>query len=76
MEKPVVQFLYLSEKGEPLSFSIVPMEGPDEAPVTAQAEGLPLVHWQQDGFAFALVGDIGADTLMDLTDRLRRRNAS
>jgi len=65
-ERPVVQMVYLPERGEPVALCVTPDARPDEAPHLQQIGELSTVAWRRDGLGYALLSKGSGQSLMDL----------
>ena len=62
-DQPLAQLAYLHEDEIPVAFCITRLDRADQAPRAERLQGLNVVHWIKDGFAFMLIGDAPEDLL-------------
>ena len=70
----LLQLVYLAETGLPLAFCVMPLAGKDAPPTTHEVSpsGVSATYWRQDGFAYALVGDLPSNEVRDLMNILNK----
>lgn len=69
--QPLVQLVYLPERGKPIAYCLLGTHQPDLAPATGNAKGLHYVHWRTGGVAYLLIGDTTAADLEKLATATR-----
>jgi anti-sigma factor RsiW len=82
-DRPVVQMVYLPERGEPIALCVTPDAGPDEAPRVRLLGEMSGVAWRRDNLGYVVLGRTPAQALLALgnriasggTDRLHGRNS-
>ena len=62
-DQPLAQLAYLHEDEIPVAFCITRLDQADQAPRAERLQGLNVVHWIKDGFAFMVIGDAPEDLL-------------
>ena len=62
-DQPLAQLAYLHEDEIPVAFCITRLDQVDQAPRAERLQGLNVVHWIKDGFAFMVIGDAPEDLL-------------
>jgi anti-sigma factor RsiW len=70
--KPAAQFLYLSEAGELVGLAIASDSGGYQPARTAQRQNVNIVHWRNNGYAYAFMGAIDLPRLEKLADKAWR----
>lgn len=58
--KPLVQIVYLPEKGDPVALCVLKEPKADAAPSNANVEGMNVVAWRRGEVGYALIGTPGA----------------
>jgi anti-sigma factor RsiW len=66
-ERPLIQMVYLPERGRPAALCMLPTTLPDTAPKLSKLEGLDVTSWSRQGLAYVLVTDLGPEPTMALT---------
>jgi len=74
-QQPVVQMVYLPERGEPIALCVTPDARADEAPHPQQVGELSTVAWRRGSLAYVLLGRLPTQTLMDLGHRIAKSDA-
>ncbi|ALE58698.1 anti-sigma factor [Paraburkholderia sp. RL17-368-BIF-A] len=57
--KPLVQIVYLPEKGDPVALCVLKEPKADAAPSNAKVEGMKVVAWRRGEVGYALIGTPG-----------------
>jgi anti-sigma factor RsiW len=70
--KPAAQFLYRSDTGELVGFAIASNAGSYQPARTAQRHNVNIVHWRNNGYAYAFMGTIDLPRLEKLADKAWR----
>lgn len=55
--RPVVQMVYLPQKGGPVALCVIPENGPDVAPHNKLVASMETVSWRRNGLAYVLLSD-------------------
>ncbi|WP_027209673.1 anti-sigma factor family protein [Burkholderia sp. WSM2232] len=58
-DKPLVQIVYLPEKGDPVALCVLKEPKADAAPSNAKVEGMNVVAWRRGELGYALIGTPG-----------------
>jgi len=58
-DKPLVQIVYLPEKGDPVALCVLKEVKADTAPSNAKVEGMNVVAWRRGELGYALIGAPG-----------------
>lgn len=58
-DKPLVQIVYLPEKGDPVALCVLKEAKADAAPSNAKVEGMNVVAWRRGELGYALIGTPG-----------------
>jgi anti-sigma factor RsiW len=66
-ERPLIQMVYLPDRGRPAALCMLPTTQPDAAPKLSKLEGLDVTSWSRQGLAYVLVTDLGPEPTMALT---------
>jgi len=69
-QQPVVQIVYLPERGEPIALCITRDARADQTPHAQQIGALGTVAWRQGNLGYVLLGRAPTQTLMDLGRRI------
>lgn len=72
-DKPLVQIVYLPEKGGPVALCIVKDAKPDQALAQQNVENMDVVTWRQSELSYALIGSGGGVDLSALGKRIAER---
>lgn len=72
-DAPLIQMAYLSEDGVPYALCIMAAQGPAQAPMARQIEGLPTAYWSDGTHEYLLIGGEGAESVIDLAEGLQTR---
>jgi anti-sigma factor RsiW len=70
--KPAAQFLYRSEAGEVVGLAIASEAGEYQPARTARRHNVNIVHWRNNGYAYAFMGTIEIPRLEKLADKAWR----
>jgi len=70
--KPAAQFLYRSDAGELVGFAIASSAGNYQPARTVRRHSVNMVHWRNNGYAYAFVGTIDLPRLEKLADKAWR----
>lgn len=70
--KPAAQFLYQSDAGELVGLAIASSGGSYQPARTAQRRNVNIVHWRNNGYAYAFMGTIELPRLEKLADKAWR----
>jgi anti-sigma factor RsiW len=54
--RPLIQLVYLPDKGEPVALCIIHQPGPDQAIARQTVNGMNVVTWRQGELGYALIG--------------------
>jgi anti-sigma factor RsiW len=73
--KPAAQFLYSSDKSELVELVIAFTDAPYMPAQSAQRGDVNIVHWRDNGYAYAFAGAIDTSRLQALADRVWRELA-
>lgn len=68
--KPLVQIVYLPEKGLPVALCVMKDERPDTAPGRRQVGNMDVVTWRRASLAYALIAASGETDLGALGERI------
>jgi anti-sigma factor RsiW len=68
--QPVVQMVYLPERGDPIAVCVTWDARADEAPHAQQIGELSTVAWRRGKLAYVLLGKAPSETMLDLAERL------
>jgi anti-sigma factor RsiW len=74
--KPLVQLVYLPEKGEPVALCVMKQAGPDQAMARQAVSGMNVVTWRQGELAYALIATPGKVDLTALGRRIADRSVN
>lgn len=74
--KPLVQLVYLPEKGEPVALCVMKQTGPDQAITRQAVSGMNVVTWRQGELAYALIAAPGGVDLAALGRRIADRSVA
>jgi anti-sigma factor RsiW len=69
-DKPLVQIVYLPEKGNPVALCVLKEAKADAAPSKASVDGMAVVAWRRGQLGYALIGEHGAVDLEALGQQL------
>jgi anti-sigma factor RsiW len=69
-DKPLVQIVYLPEKGNPVALCVLKEPKADAAPSAASVDGMAVVAWRRGQLGYALIGEPGAVDLDSLGKQL------
>lgn len=69
-DKPLVQIVYLPEKGDPVALCVLKEVKADAAPSNAKVEGMNVVAWRRGELGYALIGTPGTVDLNALGRQL------
>jgi anti-sigma factor RsiW len=72
-DKPLVQIVYLPEKGGPVALCIVKDAKPDQSLAQQNVENMDVVTWRQSELSYALIGSGGSVDLNALGKRIAER---
>jgi anti-sigma factor RsiW len=75
-QQPVVQIVYLPERGEPIALCITRDARPAETPHAQQIGELGTVAWRQGNLGYVLLGRASTQALMDLGRRIATSQTS
>lgn len=70
--KPAAQFLYRSDNGEVVGLAIASGSGDYQPARTARRHNVNIVHWRNNGYAYAFMGTIELPRLEKLADKAWR----
>jgi anti-sigma factor RsiW len=56
-DRPLVQMVYLPQKGGPVALCVIPENGPDVAPHNKVVASMDTVSWRRNGLAYVLLSD-------------------
>jgi anti-sigma factor RsiW len=73
--KPAAQFVYSSDKAELVELVIAFTDAPYMPAQAAKRGDVNIVHWRDNGYAYAFAGAIDSDRLQALADRVWRELA-
>jgi anti-sigma factor RsiW len=73
--KPAAQFLYSSDKAELVELVVAFTDAPYMPAQSAHRGDVNIVHWRDNGYAYAFAGAIDTDRLQALADRVWRELA-
>ncbi|MDR6409012.1 UNVERIFIED_ORG: anti-sigma factor RsiW [Burkholderia sp. 1595] len=59
-DKPLVQIVYLPEKGKPVALCVLKEAKADAAPSNGKVDGMALVSWRRGQLGYALIGESGS----------------
>jgi anti-sigma factor RsiW len=68
--KPLVQIVYLPEKGKPVALCVLAEEKADTVPWSERVDGMAVVEWRRGQLGYALFGEPGAVDLEALGKQL------
>lgn len=68
--KPAAQFLYYADTGELVGLVIAFSDAPYQPALTDQRGNVNIVHWRNNGWAYAMVGTSPPERLQELADRV------
>jgi anti-sigma factor RsiW len=68
--KPLVQIVYLPEKGKPVALCVLKEAQADAAPSSAKIDGMAVVAWRRGQLGYALISEPGAVDLDALGKQL------
>lgn len=71
--KPLVQLAYLFKGETPVSFCIIGGRKPAHGVMAERREGLNIAHWRSSEFGFMVIGDVPADALDEIAEKLRQQ---
>ncbi|MBM3522227.1 MAG: anti-sigma factor [Alphaproteobacteria bacterium] len=66
--KPAAQFLYLSEKKELIQLVVAMTDLPERGGRLDKRGDVNIVHWRENGYAYAFVGRVDGDRLWRMAD--------
>nr|WKF62066.1 hypothetical protein HUO10_006598 [Paraburkholderia busanensis] len=69
-DKPLVQIVYLPEKGKPVALCVLKEAKADAAPSSANVHGMDVVAWRRGQLGYALIGEPGSVDLDALGKQL------
>ncbi len=69
--QPLIQMVYLPQRGGPAALCLLPASGPDTAVRTQSLQGQGVASWTQQGLAYVLVADLSLDATQRLATRLQ-----
>lgn len=69
--RPVAQLMYTRAQGLPVALCIGQMEGGSRPLRVERHDALRVAAWQQDGYAYVVVGEMPADLARDIAERVR-----
>jgi anti-sigma factor RsiW len=70
--KPAAQFLYTSNTGDLVGLVIAHTEAPYQPGITDRRGDVNIVHWRNNGYAYAFAGTIDMPRLQEMADRVWR----
>lgn len=70
--KPAAQFLYYSDNGELVGLVIAFTDAPYQPAHTDKRGNVNIVHWRNNGYAYAFAGTSPPERLQELADRVWR----
>lgn len=70
--KPAAQFLYYSDTGELIGLVIAFTDAPYQPAQTDKRGNVNIVHWRNNGYAYAFAGTSPPERLQELADRVWR----
>lgn len=59
-DKPLVQIVYLPQKGKPVALCVLREAKADAAPSSGSVDGMDVVSWRRGELGYALIGEPGA----------------
>jgi len=68
--KPAAQFLYSSDKGELVELVVAFTDAPYLPAQNASRGDVNIVHWRDNGYAYAFAGTLEPERLQALADRV------
>lgn len=68
--KPLVQIVYLPEKGKPVALCVVAEAKADAVPWSDRVDGMSVIQWRRGQLGYALFGEPGAVDLEALGNKL------
>ncbi|ASW03541.1 anti-sigma factor [Paraburkholderia aromaticivorans] len=69
-DKPLVQIVYLPQKGKPVALCVLREAKADAAPSSGSVDGMDVVSWRRGELGYALIGEPGAVDLDALGKQL------
>jgi anti-sigma factor RsiW len=69
-DKPLVQIVYLPEKGKPVALCVLKEAKADAAPSSDRVDGMAVVAWRRGQLGYALIGEPGTVDLDALGKQL------
>ncbi|MFM0739413.1 anti-sigma factor [Paraburkholderia xenovorans] len=69
-DKPLVQIVYLPEKGKPVALCVLKEAKADSAPSAGSVQGMNVVAWRRGQLGYALIGEPGSVDLDALGKQL------
>jgi len=70
--KPAAQFLYTSNTGDLVGLVIAHTDAPYQPGMTDRRGDVNIVHWRNNGYAYAFAGTIDMPRLQEMADRVWR----
>jgi anti-sigma factor RsiW len=71
--RPIAQFAYLDEQGNPVAFCVMVAGKSDSAMKGETFGALRAVSWSKNGFGFIVIGAVQADVLQNAAELLAKR---
>ena len=75
-DRPVVQMVYLPERGEPIALCVTSDARADETPHALQIGEMNSVAWRRNNLAYVVLGRGSAEALLDLARRIASSDPS
>lgn len=69
-DQPVVQMVYLPERGDPVAVCVTREARADEDPHAWQIDGLTTVAWRRDNLGYVMLGRSSPQSLLELAQRV------
>jgi anti-sigma factor RsiW len=69
-QQPVVQMVYVSERGDPIALCVTRDTQPDDAPYPQRSGEMNVVAWRRDQLAYVLLGKDAQSELLALARRV------
>lgn len=71
-DRPLIQILYLPEKGQPVALCVIKEKKPDQALTSQRIDNMNVVTWRQAELAYALIGTSSDGELAGLGNQISR----
>ncbi|MFM0478714.1 zf-HC2 domain-containing protein [Paraburkholderia strydomiana] len=72
--KPLVQIVYLPERGVPVALCVIKDSRPDESIAQKKVDGMTVVSWRQNELAYALIGTPDSGDLPTIARQIANAN--